>query len=198
MLATLAALLGVIIGALLSGVGLESYKRHRDRQGLASALAGEIFAILHMTSKRNHVVWFTAMAKQLEADQPVKIPDIVQRPLQLDPVIASLVDRLGLLGANLPERITTFYHYVNGVRLDIVNLVDGKFDHDLKQKANLIREDLALWDETIKLGGDIRKDLHRIAEESWWPVGLWRRMIQSANARIRRLRADKPRQTPGQ
>jgi hypothetical protein len=173
----LMAFLGAILGAILSGVGLESYKRHRDRQGVASALAGEIFAILQMSEKRNYVQWATQLVQQLEAGEAVKIPDVVAKPIELDPVAAKHVDKIGLLGGNLPEKIATFYHYVMGIRLDLSNLADGKFDYNHTQKANLIKEDLALWAETVALGNGLLSDLHKLAAEAWWPVARINAMI---------------------
>ena len=99
MTAALFAFFGAIVGALLSVIGLESYKRHRDRQGTASATAGEISAILNMTAKRNYVPWFTAMQRQLDAGHPVDVPNIVgaQQGLEFDPVVAKYLDRVGAL-----------------------------------------------------------------------------------------------------
>src|SRR5260221_3910021 len=108
----LAAILGAIGGAILSGILLEAYKRHRDRQGAASAIAGEIFAILQMSARRNYVPWFQGILRQLDSGIDVAIPDILRRPIELDPVISSYMDRLGPLGSDLPERIITCYHYI--------------------------------------------------------------------------------------
>jgi hypothetical protein len=168
-----AVLLGAIFGAILSGVGLESYKRHRDRQGTASAIAGEIFAILQMSAKRNYVSWFHGMLSTLDSGTDLKVPDILRRPIELDPVISKYLDRIGLLGEDLPERIVTFYHQIMGIRSDLARLADGKFDgvpNASQIKANLIREDLALWDETVALGNTLRDELRAIAIEPWGPV----------------------------
>jgi hypothetical protein len=57
----IAALFGAAIGAsagIAGGVALEAYRRRRDRQGTASALAGEISSILFMVERRRYVDHF--------------------------------------------------------------------------------------------------------------------------------------------
>lgn len=169
MLAAITALLGVILGVGLSGVGLESYKRHRDRQGIASAIAGEIFGIIEMSERRQYVPWFTGMLAELEAGRDVAIPNIVAN--ELDPVIKAYMGQLGLLRGDGPERIVKFYRYVMGIRIDLVRLSEGKLDP--REKAHLIREDLGLWGETVRLGNALHRDLHAIAEEPWWLMRAW-------------------------
>src|SRR5260221_1981434 len=92
----LAAILGAIGGAILSGILLEAYKRHRDRQGAASAIAGEIFAILQMSARRNYVPWLQPILPQLDSAIHVPLSDILRQPIQLDPVTSTYRDRLGL------------------------------------------------------------------------------------------------------
>ena len=104
MIQGLFALLGAVLGVLLSGVAAESYKRHRDRQGAASAIAGEILAVLNLTEKRNYIAAFIYIAEELEAGRPTKVPDILQRPITLEPVVTAYLDRLGLFGGTVPER----------------------------------------------------------------------------------------------
>ena len=167
---TLIGLIGVILGAILSGVFLESYKRHHDRQGTASAIAGEIHSILHFTQRQHHVDhldWFRNALVRLENGEQVNIPEIFAPPVQIDPVFAEYLDEIGSLRGTLPERITTFYTNLMSIRHDIRNLVDGKLDGDLAFKAAMIREDLALWEETCRAGLALRDDLRAIAAASW-------------------------------
>ena len=168
--------LGAVIGAsaaFLSGPLLESYKRHRDRQGVASALAGEIFAILHMTEKRKYVQSFEFDLAELKAGRDRVIENIIgDTHSKLDPVIDKHIDKLGLLTgkSKTPERITTFYTFLQGIRIDLSRLATAEFEGKIKEKAFIIEEDLALWKETAILGSDICKELGRISEEKWWPV----------------------------
>ncbi|MGB8275699.1 MAG: hypothetical protein WCF16_10580 [Alphaproteobacteria bacterium] len=173
--------LGVVIGALAvvsAGLLVEDYKRHRDRQGTASALAGEIQSILHMTEKRNYVLWFTRIATELESGLDVTVPDIGAQPGKLDPIVDRHIDRLGLLSGDVPERLAIFYSALNGIRLDLFKMASGKLDTGEEpqqvrgRKAVLIREDLSLWDETEPLGKALVTDLRKIAGELWQPEAV--------------------------
>ena len=176
---TLIGLIGVILGAILSGVFLESYKRHHDRQGTASAIAGEIHSILHFGKRRyhiDHLDWFRSALVKLENGEPVKIPEIFTPPVQLDPVFAEYLDEIGSLKGTLPERITTFYTNLMSIRNDIRSLIEGKLDDDLPFKAAMIREDLVLWEETCCTGLALRDDLRALASVPW---ASWRRLRKS-------------------
>jgi hypothetical protein len=98
---------------IFSGILLESYKRHRDLQGTASAIAGEIYSIIHMSEKRQHAAHFAMLLTRLEAGEEAEFPNITGGdPPNIDPVIEKHFDRVGLLPHNLPERIATFYTYM--------------------------------------------------------------------------------------
>ena len=91
-----AALLGALIGATTGksgGVALEMYKRRRDRQGTASALAGEIASILYMTERRGHVAFFESLLPTLEAGNAVSVPSIAPGREFRDPVADRHLDR---------------------------------------------------------------------------------------------------------
>lgn len=62
----IAGLLGALLTVLFSGIVLELYKRHRDLQGVASAVAGEIYSIIHMIEKRETAKHFARLLAQLE------------------------------------------------------------------------------------------------------------------------------------
>jgi hypothetical protein len=189
MLAALTALLGVIVGTILSGVGLENYKRHKDRQGTASAIAGEIFGILQMSDRRQYVALFTAFLAELDAGRDVAIPPIIHADQDLDPVVKAYMQHVGLLGGDLPERVVTFYQQVAGVRIDMVRLSNGTFGTDMAPKAHIIREDLALWNETVALGNAIRDDLHAIVQEPWWFERSCKWVKSSVAGLVARLRS---------
>jgi hypothetical protein len=166
-----AALFGGIITVIFSGILLESYKRHRDLQGTASAVAGEIYSIIHMTEKRQTAAHFGVLLARLEAGEKVEFPDITGGdPPKIDPVIEKHLDRIGLLPHNLPERIATFYTYLRGIRIDLANLYKGQFS-DPKIQAGVIRADLVLWAETIQLGNTLWVDLRTISAKVWWLQG---------------------------
>jgi hypothetical protein len=188
-----AAILAALITVLFAGIALESYKRHRDLQGVASALAGEIFAIVHISRKREHAKNFAILLANLRAGQTIEWPDVTGGdPSQDDPIIKSSLDRVGLLPSNIPERIATFYSYMRGIRIDIMNLSKGTFK-DPHAQANIISADLVIWDEASKLADDLWRDLRNIAATPWPPISvaqsLTRRLRRTANSA--RINAEK-------
>ncbi len=50
----LAATLFGALSVFVTGIGSEKYRRFKERQGIASAIAGEIFSIIEITKKRKH------------------------------------------------------------------------------------------------------------------------------------------------
>ena len=161
----LAGLLGAFIGALAvmgGGVIAEAYRRYRDRQGIASALAGEIAGLLHMTEKRQYVQFFEGVLPRLESGTDVPIPQFVKsRDNPLDPVIDRYLDRLGHLSGSLPERVVRFYQFVAGIRVDLERITEDGLN--VSFKASLVREDLALWKEAVQLGEQLVRELQEIA-----------------------------------
>ena len=169
-----AALLGAFIGAsagITGGVVLEMYKRRRDRQGTASAIAGEIASILDMTEKRRYVAYFEDALAALDAGKDVLVPDMVPGGDFRDPVVDRYLDRLGLLPSNLPERIVRFYALLAGVRADIHRAASGEFAGKPAMMAALIREDLIFWQEAARLGQGVIIDLRK----SILPRQLWQK-----------------------
>jgi hypothetical protein len=104
---------------------------------------------------------------RLEAGQDVKFPNITgDDPPKIDPVAEKHLDRVGLLPQNLPERIATFYTYMRGIRIDLVNLAKGEFT-DPKMQAAVIRADLVLWADAVQLGNGLWTDLRTVAVKVW-------------------------------
>jgi hypothetical protein len=175
-----AALLGAFIGAsagVTGGVALEMYKRRRDRQGTASALAGEIASILYMTKKRGHVEFFQQMLPALDQGQYVSIPVLAPAGDYRDPVADRYIDRLGLLPSNYAERIVRFYTILAGVRSDLQRMASGGFKGNPSAMATVIREDLRVWAEATQLGEEIVIELRKVASpiRSRWPKRFSRR-----------------------
>ncbi|MDE1901717.1 MAG: hypothetical protein KGI37_08750 [Alphaproteobacteria bacterium] len=186
---------GALLGAfavVISGLLVENYKQHRDRCAAASAIAGEIFSIVEMITRRNHVAFFTWCASQLDDGHDVKITNTVGPGLasSLDPVIEAHLNRLGLLNGNeRPERIVKFYTHLRGIRIDIVNMANGVFDTSPQGnantiKSNIIKEDLAMWEETEKLAHELLKELKEIANDPWWLKTRWEHGVMRAKRLI--------------
>jgi hypothetical protein len=171
-----ATLVGSFVGASAAiGAGplLESYKRHRDRSGTASAIAGEIAAIIDISIKRKHAEGFASFLVPLKKGTDVKIGNIVGfNKDALDPIIESHIGKLGLLPSSLSRKIAAFYTYLQGIRIDLLRLASDEFDGDPSSKAQIIEEDLALWKQTVDLGNSIIQELDKVSSEKWWLVAI--------------------------
>lgn len=168
-----AAILGAFIGGTAivgSYVILESYKRHRDRQGTASAFAGEIAAELRMGEARKYVENFTTIAAQLEQGDERPFPAIVSGEHRgPEPALRPLRDRIGMLPGDLPERVAQFHLYLGAIRTDLLRLAEGEFRGRPADAAILIREDLHLWvNDTVPLGRQLVTDLRALVRRRWF------------------------------
>ena len=166
-----AALLGAFIGAsagVTGGVVLEWYKRRRDRQGTASAVAGEIASILYMTERRNHPAFFERMLPKLDAGEDVPVPAIAPGDDQRDLVADRYLDRLGLLPSDYAERVIRFYTLVVGFRADVRRMTSGEFKGKPSVMASIIREDLEVWREATQLGHQLVTELGKVATPFRW------------------------------
>jgi hypothetical protein len=159
------ALLGAFIGAsagIGGGVLLEMYKRNRDREGFALALGGEIYSIIHVTEQRQIANGYAALLPRLDAEDDVKMPPIFREPGQLDPIMERHLDKIGFLKGDLPFRVGLFYSNLQAVRSDLIALARGHFNGQPKTQALMIRRDIALWNETVKIGQALVTDLHNL------------------------------------
>jgi hypothetical protein len=179
-------LLAAVITVIFSGIVLESYKRHRDLQGVASAVAGEIYSVLHIVEKRGTPAHFARLLAELEAGRDVEWTDVTGGdPAQDDPVIKAHLERLGSLPDNTPERIATFYTYLRGIRIDVQNLAKGVFKEKSAQAA-IIRADLGLWADASQLGKDLWADLRKTATSQWWLFRFWHYCLSACQRGIQR------------
>jgi hypothetical protein len=168
------AVLSGFIGAsagIGSGLLLEAYRRRRDRKGVASALAGEISAILTITSMRQYEQLFAGLLSRIEAGEDVPIPLVITNdPNALDPIIAKHIDKLGMLGGNLPERVAHFHYVLNALRIDAVALAKVPTGN-VAGKRGVMTQDLALWRDAEPKARALAAQLKKIATPQLW--GFW-------------------------
>lgn len=167
----LSALIGAI-AAILTGVPLEHYRRHRDRQGSAAVLAAEIAALLHVFSRNDASKKFEALLPILDSGKDVQLPTMYTVNPEFGPIFEKNIDKLGLLPVDVADRIVRFYSYLVGIRALIKNLIDSSWkDLDpaiiVKIKAAWIRSGIALWKDAETLAKPLVDDLRKIAAEPW-------------------------------
>lgn len=157
---TTAALLGSIATALAvfgGGLAVEAYKRHRDRIGMALALAGAIDALLRLIEVRDVPGELGRALPELEASRPVRFGSLVGENAPFQAITLSFAGQIGSLGDDLPFRVARFLTYSQGLQDDMQQLRSQ--DCDVLAKATLIRNLSPLWQETEQLGIDLVRDL---------------------------------------
>ena len=139
-----------------------------------------------MTEVRQYIPLFERILKQLEAGTDLRIPTWTPKPFDLDPVLEHHLDRVGILGGNLPSEIVTFYTYLHGIRTDLERLVAGEFDGNLTRKHNIIREDLGIWRDALARSQPLVDSLTAIANERLASRSRGEESVRTAPKELRR------------
>jgi hypothetical protein len=179
-----AAILGAFIGAsaaMGSNLLVEAYKRHRDRQGAAAALAASIQATIDLARRRGYVGLFNHYVAELRAGRDVKIPTLVKALGQIDPITDRYIDRLGMFGGALSFEIAYFFSVVIGIRLDLERMGAGEFDGNLGGKVHVLTEDLQLWQDAERRGIEAARQLRLDASRWFGCFDMLRRSIEAIN-----------------
>ena len=153
---TTAALCGSIATAIAifgGGLAVEAYKRHRDRKGMALALAGAIDALLRLIEARRMPVELEAALGELEAGRRVEFATLINDNAPFQAITLSYANQIGNLGRELPFRVARFLTHCQGLQHDIERL--GRGSDQPRTQAALIRAMLPLWTETGRLGGEL-------------------------------------------
>lgn len=161
-----ASLLGAFIGASAAiggGLSLEAYKRRQDRRGVAMALAGAIETELWAVRRRGHVAFFESMLPQLDTGVRPEFFGFAREEDARNPTIDAYLDKIGVLGGELPSHVIRFTQIMWGIRVDASRLVAGKLGNDPKKIARIVRQDLALMAEMDAFGTDVARRLRRSA-----------------------------------
>jgi hypothetical protein len=106
-------------------------------------------------------------------DQGEKLrPQKLLEDASIDPITAAILERVGLLGHDLPARFIAFMFVLTSIRIDLVRFGKSEFDDNMQTLANIFREDLALWAEHEPKARMLVKDLRNHSNERF---RLWSR-----------------------
>lgn len=156
----LAALIGSVATALSifgGGLAVEAYKRHRDRLGMALALAGAFDAILSLIETRSMIPHLLASLPDLERGVRVEFSSLIHENASFKAITSAYVDQIGHLGGDLPFRTAGFMTNVDMLTQDLVRL-ETHSDRPEAQ-ALLIRSMGPVWDNTLLIGTALVRDL---------------------------------------
>jgi hypothetical protein len=159
---------GALIGAtavLCSGFVVETYRRHRDRQAMALAIAGEISALTNATERRRAIEVLPSALRRLD----VGVSPLEGYSRVHPPTIERFMEKVGLLGGDFPFRIAAYGVHLREYREILGRVSNDKLD--CAAKASAIRDACASWDEAYDLARDLMDDLLMLARE---PFGIGR------------------------
>ncbi|MGI4794455.1 MAG: hypothetical protein ACRYG8_10345 [Janthinobacterium lividum] len=168
LVAPAAGLLGAIIGvrgAASTGVKLENHKRRRDGQAVAVSMAAAIETSIWVVERRQQVQFFEWLLEQAKAGETIQIFGAVDENRLTDPIADALLDRLGLIDADLGARSTRFFTILYGIRVDILNLREGRLGNDPATAVRMLEQDLALWEEASVEGTRLVAELRTWAKD---------------------------------
>ena len=167
------ALLGASL-AILSSYALESYKRHRDMQGIAGAIHGEISAIVRMTKESNIVENLSIIKYNVNSTNP-KLNGMSSAIPNYHPVYDKIADKIGVLPADIPEKVSMFYNYLFGFRRSASEIFTGFYDKaefSKEIKSSMLEYSLLLIKDSMKLADVILPELQKISKEKWFKFRL--------------------------
>lgn len=145
--------LGTVAGAAAVYAGnlrVEGRRHRREARSVAVALAASIQSALWIVDRRGHVLFFQEMLEAARAGRIKPFSGVVDEERLADPISERLLDRFGLLPADMAWRVTRFLTVFYAIRVDIVNLRSGNFSSIPEAVVNLLEEDIALWTEVSK------------------------------------------------
>ena len=119
-----------------------------------------------MNERRNYVTYFQDLLQRIERGEQFKFDKLLENA-SVDPITERMLDRVGMLGGNLPSRIIEFMFVLAGIRVDIVRMGAGEFDQNVRAAAHIISEDLKIWDEFEPKARLLVRDILEHARESF-------------------------------
>ncbi|MBX3456381.1 hypothetical protein [Ferrovibrio sp.] len=154
------------VAALASNWFLEGRKQKHESRSLAFALAAEIEEGIAMSVRRQYEQFFKGILPTLKQGVDVRISEFVGA--EPDPIFSSNIGKIGILGPELAAEVVRYHSLTVGIRRDIQTLARLPIQTDPRlaqvqaiHKANLIEEDLRLWEEVKDLARSVTQTLRK-------------------------------------
>jgi hypothetical protein len=128
----IAAVVGFFSGASVALIQVQ-YQRSQERKSLKAALAAEIRAILSIVEGRDYIADLEKFIASIDANDLYQ----VRIARDYDIVFRSNCNKIGLLPADLSERVVRFYYLIASAIEDIRLLVDANASPELRFACRL-------------------------------------------------------------
>lgn len=175
----LIGLLGVMAGGYFNNFLAEDYKRFRDGQALAGALAGELES--HGEPSKMLVVGLEMMQTQHAAGKPLDLPEW---PIPASPLFDQNAAKIGLLGAELAHEVAFVYENLRAFR---VNFHVLSKDHSTSSvdwvQGTLIGCQAAITRADTR-GRPLVENLKAFAAQSYWTRQETRKQLKYGAAAV--------------
>ncbi|WP_155706260.1 hypothetical protein [Burkholderia cepacia] len=169
----LIALVGVLAGGYINNFLGDDYRRFREGQALAGALAGELKS--HGTAAPELKRQLTSMLSHVPS---LDFTETEFTPPN-SPVFDSSVSKLGLLGPALAEDVAYVYEQIRAFRITFsrVTKIAGKANHD--QIAHMLNYCLTCITHADERGQVLVVNLQRFAADGYWRTRPWLSWIRT-------------------
>ncbi|MGF6569698.1 hypothetical protein ABH945_001774 [Paraburkholderia sp. GAS333] len=165
----LIAFVGVLAGGYLNNFLGEDFKRFRDGQALAGALAGELAS--HATAIPMLQRMFGDMAATLRTEGG-QITLYEFNPPN-SPVFDASVSKLGLLGPTLAHEVAFVYEQIRAFRSMFRSISIHYEDMPREGMLNGFEHSLTLLETAHLRGTKLIADLQKYASDGYWQTRPW-------------------------
>ncbi|WP_320533919.1 hypothetical protein [Robbsia andropogonis] len=165
----LIALVGVLAGGYLNNFLGEDFKRFRDGQALAGALAGELAS--HATGVPMLQTMLHSIVDTLK-DEAARIKLYEYLP-PASPVFDASVSKLGLLGPALAHEVAFVYEHIRAFRTLFRDMTIHYEDMSHASMSGLCVHSLTLIDTVNSRGAKLIADLNSFAKDGYWRTRPW-------------------------
>ena len=161
--AALIGFLGVMAGGFFNNFLAEDYRRFRDGQALAGALAGELES--HAEPAQNIKNGLESMLSQSVSEEGLKLPEW---PIPPSPLFDQNASKIGLLDAQMARDVAYVYENLRAFRQNFHMLSKHHRDMPKDWAHSMIVGCLAAFNRAEMRGMPLVHNLKKHASESYW------------------------------
>ncbi|MBN3794381.1 hypothetical protein [Burkholderia sp. Ac-20392] len=155
--------LGVMAGGYFNNFLAEDYRRFRDGQALAGALAGEL---------ESHGDAFPMLKAGLEAMMPLAISEqgltLSEWPIPASPLFEQNAAKIGLLGADVARDVAYVYEHIRAFRINFHMLSKSHREMPKERNHAMIVGCLAIITRAETRGRPLLDTLKKQATGNYW------------------------------
>ncbi|WP_080413423.1 hypothetical protein [Burkholderia ubonensis] len=159
----LVGLLGVMAGGYLNNFLAEDYRRFRDSQALAGALAGELESHGDAASQIK-----TSLDLIIGAVEPLASVKIPEWPVPNSPVFEAYAEKIGLLNPENAKDVAYVYEHIRAFRIAINMLSKHHVEMGADWRASMAKSCSDAIGRAEDRGKPLVERLKRHAKASYW------------------------------